>query len=479
MPSADNGMMVINVEMPQGTPLEETAALTGQLDKLLETYPEVAFVGEMVGADNESASHGEGVTGPNGAQIMVKLVDPEKRKKTQQQIEDDLRIPELKNGKITLTAMSGFSMGGGKPLTVHIYGNNLSTLRDIAQNVLSVVKTIPGVKEVESSFSKSRPEYHFVIDRQKALLYGLAPLQVQMALQSANLGTVATQLRTGDEEIDIRVILDKKYRDRLDYLRQLPLKTPMGVTIPLSQVVTIVPAEGPVVIKRDNKYRVGIVDANISGRPLGAIVSDVKTLLAPIEKSLPAGYSISYKGDYESMQESFQQLALALILAVLLIYMVMASQFESLVHPFTIMFTIPLAGIGVVWILLLLGKTLSMVSFLGIIILTGIVVSNGIVMVDYINQCRTRGMAIRDALLEGCKTRLRPVIITAGATIIAMIPMGFFGGAEGAATSSMALSVIGGLISATFLTLFIVPLVYLAFDRFGTWVKGRFKKVIG
>jgi HAE1 family hydrophobic/amphiphilic exporter-1 len=482
MPATDNGMMVLTVDMPQGTPLEETAALTSQLQKLLASYPEVQFIGEMVGADNESASHGEGaITGPNGAQVMVKLIDPSKRTRTQQQIEDDFRsrLPTLKGAKITLSAMSGFSMGGGKPLTVHIYGNNLATLRDIAQNVLNVVKTIPGAKECESSFSKARPEYHFVINRQKALVYGLTPYQVQTALQSANLGAVATQFRTGDEEIDVRVILDKRYRDKLDYLEQLPLKTPMGVTIPLSQVVTIVPAEGPVVIKRDNKFRVGIVDANISGRPLGAIVSDVKTQLASIEKSLPAGYSISYKGDYENMQESFQQLGLALILAVLLIYMVMASQFESLVHPFTIMFTIPLAGIGVVWILLLLGKTLSMVSFLGIIILTGIVVSNGIVMVDYINQCRHRGMGIRDAVMEGCKTRLRPVIITAGATIIAMIPMGFFGGSEGAATSSMALSVIGGLISATFLTLFVIPLVYMAFDRFGLWVKGRFKKVIG
>jgi HAE1 family hydrophobic/amphiphilic exporter-1 len=481
MPAGDNGMMVLMVEMPQGTPLDETTALTGQLSKLLMSYPEVQFVGEMVGSDNESASHGEGVTGPNGAQIIVKLVEPAKRKRTQQQIEDDFRArqPKLKGAKITLSAMSGFSMGSDKPLTVHIYGNNLATLSDISQNVLNVLKSIPGVKEAESSFSKSRPEYHFVINRQKALVYGLSPYQVQTALQSANLGTVATQYRTGDEEIDVRVILDKRYRDKLDYLKQLPLRTPTGVTIPLSQVVTIVPAEGPVVIKRDSKFRVGIVDANITGRPLGAIVADVKTRLAPLEKSLPAGYTISYKGDYENMQESFQQLALALILAVLLIYMVMASQFESLVHPFTIMFTIPLAGIGVVWILLLLGKTLSMVSFLGIIILTGIVVSNGIVMVDYINQCRHRGMAIRDAVIEGCKTRLRPVIITASATVVAMVPMGFFGGTEGSTTSPMALSVIGGLISATFFTLFVVPLVYMAFDKFGQWVKGKFKKVIG
>ncbi|HUI93081.1 MAG TPA: efflux RND transporter permease subunit [Chitinivibrionales bacterium] len=481
MPDSDNGMMVLNVEMPQGTPLEETASLTAQLQKLLQSYPEVGFVGEMVGADDENSSHGEGVTGPNGAQVFVRLLNPDQRDKTQQQIQDDFRkrLPELKNAKITLMAMSGFTMGSTKPLTIHVYGNNLATLRDISQNVLNVVKAIPGVKDVESSFSKARPEYHFVIDRQKALMYGLMPLQVQTALQAANLGSVATQLRTGDEEIDVRVILDKRFRDKLDYLQQLPLKTPAGVTIPLSQVATVLPAEGPVVIKRDNKFRVGIVDGNITDRPLGAIVADVKTQLAPIEKSLPAGYSISYKGDYENMQESFQQLALALVLAILLIYMVMASQFESLVHPFTIMFTIPLAGIGVVWILLLLGKTLSMVSFLGVIILTGIVVSNGIVMVDYINQCRHAGMAIRDAILEGCKTRLRPVIITAGATIIAMIPMGFFGGTEGAATSPMALSVIGGLISATFLTLFVVPLVYNVLDQIGAWVKRGVKRVIG
>jgi len=481
MPQSDNGMMVLNVELPQGTPLDETSNLTGQIQKLLSEYPEVEFIGEMVGADDENQRHGEGVTGPNGAQIFVRLLEPDKRKRSQQQIQDELRkrLPILKNAKITLQNMSGFGMGGGKPVAIYIYGTNLSTLKDISQNVYNMIKDVPGLKEIESSFSKARPEYHFIIDRQKALMYGLAPIQIQTALQSANLGSVATQLRTGDEEIDIRVILDKKFRDKLDYLEQLPLKTPMGITIPLSQVAKIETGEGPVVIKRDNKFRVGIVDANISGRPLGSVVADIKSRLKPLESSLPPGYSIAYKGDYENMQETFQQLRLALILAVILIYMVMASQFESLVHPFTIMFTIPLAGIGVVWMLLLLGKTLSMVSFLGVIILTGIVVSNGIVMVDYINQCREGGMKIREAIVEGCKTRLRPVLITAGATIFGMIPMGFFGGKEGALTSSMAVSVIGGLISATIFTLFVVPIVYMGFDSFGAWVKKHFKRAIG
>jgi len=161
-----------------------------------------------------------------------------------------------------------------------------------------------------------------------------------------------------------------------------------------------------------------------------------------------------------------------------LVYMVMAAQFESLVHPFVIMFTIPLAAIGVVWALLLFGKTLSVASFMGIIILTGIVVSNGIVMVDYVNQLRRRGLDTHDALIEGGKTRLRPVIITAGATIMGMIPLAVDRSESAALSSPMAIAVIGGLITATFLTLFVIPVVYQYFDRFGKWVKRGVVRVI-
>jgi HAE1 family hydrophobic/amphiphilic exporter-1 len=372
----------------------------------------------------------------------------------------------------------GFSTGSAKPVTINIYGNDFNTLRDICRNVSEIIATVPGLKDIESSFSKARPEYHFNIDRQKALIYGLAPFQIQQALEAANLGIVSTQLRTGSDEIDIRVIFDKRFRKEIAYLEQLPLRTPMGATISLSQVAHLVPAEGPVVIKRDNKFRVGIVDANLSGRDLGSTIKDVKVRLASVEKALPAGYSISYAGDYDDMMNTFAQLLLALAIAVLLIYMVMASQFESLIHPLVIMFTIPLAGIGVVWILLLLGKTLSIVSMMGIIILTGISVSNGIVMVDYVNQLRAAGHSMREAILEGCKTRLRPVIITAGATIMGMVPMAFFPSADSAQMSSMALSVIGGLTSATLLTLFVIPVAYQYLDRFGAWVKRSLKRAI-
>jgi hydrophobic/amphiphilic exporter-1 (mainly G- bacteria), HAE1 family len=481
MPATDNGMMILNVELPVGTPLEETADLCAQLGKMMREFPEVQYVSENVGVDesNQGDPSSASITGPNGAQLFVRLVDPDKRTRTQQEIQDLIRarLPILKNAKITVAAMS-MTMSGGKPVKINIYGNNFNTLREISDNIVGAIGPIPGLKDIESSFSKARPEYHFVVDRQKAMLYGLAPFQIQQAIQAANLGMVASQFRTGDEEIDIRVILDKRFRKSIEYLQQLPIKTPAGASVSLSQVTTLIPTEGPVVINRDNKFRTGVVDANISGRPLGSVVKDIKARIGPIEKALPSGYSISFGGEFKDMQETFMQLIYALLIAILLTYMIMAAQFESLLHPFVIFFTIPLSAIGVVWILLLFGKTLSVISFIGLIILAGIVLSNGIVMVDYINQLRRSGLALREGIIEGCKTRLRPVIITAGATIMGMVPMAFDKSESSAMTSPMAFTVIGGLLSATFLTLFVIPVVYQYFDRFGQGVLRRVKRVI-
>ncbi|MBN1308107.1 MAG: efflux RND transporter permease subunit, partial [Chitinispirillaceae bacterium] len=194
MPKQDNAMMLLNLEMPIGTTLDETAAMCTGIEKVLMSYPEATYVGEIVGVDESQMGDpgGAAISGPNGAQIFVMLKDPEDRKRSQQEIEDLVRarLPELRNGKITIMSMSGFNMGSGKPIKINIYGNNLSTLADISNNIIEVIRTVPGLHDVESSFSKARPEYHFVIDRQKALLFGLTPYQVQKAIEAANLGTV-------------------------------------------------------------------------------------------------------------------------------------------------------------------------------------------------------------------------------------------------------------------------------------------------
>jgi len=480
MPEADNSMFVLYVDLPVGTPLPESKRVASRISDLFKEFPEIISIGEFVGRD-ESDRGGDqaSIAGPHSIQYFVKLCDVADRKRSTLQIQDVIRdrMPKLRDARIRFMGMN--MMGGsGKPVKVNVYGKDLATLSEICDKVATVMRSVNGLKDVESSFSKGRPEYHITIDRQKALMYGLAPAQIQSVLEIANLGKVATRLRTGDDEVEIRVILDTQHRSRIDQLLDTPLKTPLGATIPLSQVVTASLKEGPTIISRDNKFRAGTVDANLSDIPLGVAVKEVKTKLAPLQKSLPSGYTIEFKGQFEDMQESFGQLFLGLMLAIVLVYMVMASQFESLVHPFIIMFTMPLAVIGVVWIMLLTGSTFSVVVFVGCIILAGIVVNNGIVLIDFVNQLRSEGKPLRDALLEAARSRIRPILITAGTTVVGTLPMAISRAEGSEMQAPLALTIIGGLTTSTILTLYLVPLVYGALDKVRTSVKRKVKEVI-
>jgi len=483
MPEFDNNMLILNVEMPMGTPLSESEKMSKQLQEMVSALPEVTATGEIIGRDETDRGGGGSdmgvVTGPQTIQIFVRLLDAGDRKRSLKAIQEDIRarLPQLRDTRIRFMSMGGFGTSE-KPVKINVYGKNLTTIQQLCDNIVSAIGDVPGLKDIESSFSKGRPEFHFVVDRQKAMMYGLAPYTIQNALKTANLGTVTTQLRTGDEEINVRVILDSAYRADIDFIKQLPLRTPSGATIPLSQVVSIKRMEGPTVINRSDQYRVGIVDANLGQRPLGLVVGDVKARLARLSGALPSGYWIDFKGQYEQMQEAFGQLALALLISILLVYMVMASQFESLVHPFVIMFTIPLAIIGVLYILVLSGTSFSVAAFVGVIILAGIVVNNGIVFIDFVNQQRREGMAMREAVLFGGRSRLRPILITAGTTVMGMVPMAL-SRAEGSELSvPMALTIIGGLFTSTVLTLFVIPVIYQFIDRAGLAVKRRVKRII-
>jgi HAE1 family hydrophobic/amphiphilic exporter-1 len=480
MPEGDQNMFLLTMELPVGTPLQESEQISGQIRQLMMEYPEIESVGESVGRDENDRGGDQGtVTGPHVAQFFVRTLSAKQRRRTVQEVQELIRqrLPNLDNTRFTFQNMSMMGQTG-KAVKVNVYGENLQTLREICDNLKTVMASVRGLKDIETSFSKGRPEYRFYVDRQKALIYGLTPVQIQKALETANLGKVATRLRTGDDEIDVRVILDSTYRSNLDWIQSIPLTTPAGTQIPLGQVVSVRSELGPTIINRDNKFRVGSVDANLSGRALGLAIRELKEKLPKVEQSLPEGYSLEFKGQFEDMQDSFRSLFLGLLLAILLVYMVMASQFESLMHPFIIMFTFPLAMIGVVWILLIAGKTFSVVTFVGVIILAGIAVNNGIVLIDYVNQLRQRGMAVRDALIEGGKTRIRPVIITAGTTVCGMLPMALSTSEGSQMRSPMAWTIIGGLFAATFLTLFVIPIMYQSLDKLGAAIKGFFKRAL-
>ncbi|MFH1762519.1 MAG: efflux RND transporter permease subunit, partial [bacterium] len=482
MPKSDSPMLMMTMEMPIGTPLEESRALANQVRDMLMSDEAVMTVGTMVGRNEQDQNtEAANVSGPHFTQFFVRLKDSKERKITSMELTDEIRnrMPKSDSIKFNFTHM-GMQMGMGsqKPVNIKVFGKDFGVIKIICERIVKGIESIEGLKDIEISLSRGRPEFHFKINRDKAIRFGLTAFQVENAIQAATLGQVATRFRSSGEEIDVRVRLAKESRSSIDKLKQIPIRLPSGGIIPLEQICDFKEDLGPIVIKRDNQYRLATVDANTSERDLNSIVKDIKDRIHGMSKTLPSGYFIEFGGEFEDMMDAFKTLLLALAIAVLLVFMVMAAQFESLVHPLVIMFCMPLAIIGAVWAFLITGTTLSVVTFIGVIILAGIVVNNGIVLIDYVNQLRQDGVPVREAVIQGGKTRLRPILITAGTTILGMVPMAF-SKSEGAELSSpMALTVIGGLVSATFLTLFFIPVVYIWADRISVRIRGLFKRSV-
>jgi HAE1 family hydrophobic/amphiphilic exporter-1 len=357
-------------------------------------------------------------------------------------------------------------MGGAQaPIEIKVFGKDIEQLKEIADNIKDRLQDVEGLRDVTHTFAEGKPEYQISIDREKSSRFGLTVGQVANAVQVSSLGKVATRYREENEEIDVRVRFQKRFRDNIDDIRNIPIKTLANTMIRLDQVAEISKGEGPIQITRENQARVVSVTANIAGRDLGSVMSDIIKRTAPIEKILPIGYFVEYGGQYEEMQKAFIIMIGVFALAILLVYMIMASQFESFKHPFVIMFTIPLSLIGVVLALLISGWPISLVAMIGFVMLGGIAVNNGIVMVDYINQLKRKGIEIKEAILQACTVRLRPVLITALTTIMGMVPMAVSTSAGSEMRAPMAITVIGGLIATTFLTLFVIPIVYSLFDK--------------
>ncbi|MGD9344620.1 MAG: efflux RND transporter permease subunit [Candidatus Aminicenantes bacterium] len=472
MPAMDRDMLILKVKMPVGTSLEETNRVVTMAEELLDAQPEVEVVSAQVGSaaeeDPQDAASGFSNAGTHEGILWVGLVKQTERDISDLEIMEQIRgkLPKLKNVKFEALDMGQMMSGGSQfPVEIKIFGKDLDFLKGIADDLVDRIDDVEGLRDVTHSMSEGKPEYHIRIDREKASRLGLMVSQVANTVQTASLGKIATRYREGNEEVDIRVRFDKKYRDTLEDIKDIPVVTPNNSTIRLDQVATITRGEGPIRITRENQAREITVSANISGRDLGSVVRDIKERIVGIEKGLPSGYFIEFGGQYADMQETFVIMAGAFLLATLLVYMIMASQFESFKHPFVIMFTIPLALIGVVVALLVTGRPVSLPILIGFIMLGGIAVNNGIVMVDYINQLKRRGIEKSEAILQASSVRLRPVLITALTTILGMLPMALDTSQGSEMRAPMAITVIGGLIATTFLTLYVIPIIYSLFDR--------------
>ncbi|UCG29730.1 MAG: efflux RND transporter permease subunit [candidate division WOR-3 bacterium] len=466
-PAVDQGEIIIEAEMPVGTNLWVTDSAVRQLEKIiLEEVPEIDILSTSIGSgEGGFSSLFAATTGPHSAEIYLELVYREQRNRSVKEIQRDLRpkmtgIPGLK----VKYATQQFSMfGGGKPIAIKILGYDFQKAKELSDLLMDTLRSVKGLVDLETSIAEGKPELRLIIDRQKAANFGLTPYQIGQVLRSRVEGIVASQYRRKGNEYNIKVMFDKEHHDDIKKISTMTITTPMG-EVPIVNFVKDTIGVGPVKIEHEDNYRLVTVSGNIEGRDQGSVARDVQKILNTIPR--PADFTIELSGGYEEQVNTFRDLLMVILLAIVLVYMIMVGQFESFREPFIIMFTIPLALIGVLWMLFFTGTTLNMQSLLGVLLLGGIVVNNAIVYITYANQLRRQeGLKCMDAVIEAGRVRMRPILMTAFTTSFGLIPMALGIGAGNELRAPMARSVIGGLMVATFLTLVFIPVLYTLFER--------------
>ncbi len=474
MPATDSGEISVSIETDKGSTLEDTDEVIRQVENRLLDIPEVELVFTSVGsAGTMMMSSGSG--GTNTSTLYVKLCPKNERQRGVEMVAEDIRqqLAGLAGTKVAVSVMDATSsFGSTSPVVVQISGDDLDVLREISTEVTDIVRSTPGTREVTSSITDGNPEMQIRIDRARAAAYGLTPMQVASEIKSAMDGTVATRYKVNGQEVDVKVSYTSEGHSDVDYLTNLTILSPQGAVVKLSQIATFELAQGPVQIIREDQVRKAEVTADLLNRDLNSVMTDIQTSIG--QMNLPAGYEITFGGENEEMMESFASLAVALLLAIILVYAVMAVQYESFFNPFVIMFSIPTCIIGVVFGLLLTGRSFSITAFIGVIMLVGIAVANAIVYVDYLKRLRERGMERDEAIAEAGRVRLRPILMTAFTTILAMLPMAIGLGEGAELIAPLATVVIGGLLASTLITLVLVPVVYSIFDDWGQNITARF-----
>ncbi len=474
IPTADSGYFSVDMKLARNTVIEETLLATEKIEEVLSEIEEIEQTSVTVGGGNMMMGGG---SGSRSSSLMVKLKPTSERKRSITEIMDEVRTKtaDMAGAEISVSS-SGGGISSGTPISIEIKGSDLTTLQALSDEIAAKVKNVPDTREVKTSFDKGTPEIEIIIDRDKASAYGLSSYQVAGALRQSISGVTATKYREKGNEYNVKIMLYEEQRTDLEAAKRVMIPTPMGFSVPLDEVSEIIFSEGPSNISRKDQSRIATITGDISGRDLASISSDIKKSLEDV--ILPSGYTIEFGGSNQEMVEAFTSLILALILAIILVYMVMASQFEALLHPFVIMFSIPPTFIGITLGLFLTGRNFGVTAFIGVIMLAGIVVNNAIILVDYTNTLRKSGMEKMEALKEAGSTRFRPILMTSLTTILALMPqtIGIGEGAE--LMAPMATVVVFGLLFSSLITLVLVPVVYYSMDNFAEKYRVRIGKVI-
>jgi len=471
-PDTDEGQFTIILRLPIGTRIEETEKFIIKVENIIrKNVPEAQTVISDLGVPSaKSGNSFGGNAGSHSANISVSLVPYDKRERSVFDVVKALRpkVMTLPGAQIIINT-GGFlkmllNFGSSAPIDVVINGNDFETANTLALQVSDAVKSTQGATDVLISRELNLPELRIKINREKAGSMGVNVQQISNTIATAISGTVAsiyTDPITGNQ-YNMLVRLSEDYRDQIQDISNLSVMNSQGELVKLGNMIDVEMAKSPIQIDRKYQERIVEITGNTSGRDLGSISKEIASKISYIK--VPQGFSIAMSGNIEQQNKTFGDLGIALILAILLVYMVMASQFQSLVDPFIIMFTVPLGLVGVLWALYLTNTTLSVTSFEGVIVMIGIVVSNGILLVDYTNKIRKSGIELHEAVIKAGKTRLRPILMTTLATVLGLIPLALGIGGE-TSQAPLAIAVIGGLTISTFLTLFFIPTLYTVFEE--------------
>ena len=478
MAQQDNARLSVTVELQRGTRIEETVKTARKLEeRFMLLVPEIQMISTSAGSNDDD---GTGAifssTMNNTISMTIRLNKKWERERTIWQIAEVLRnelaqYPEIIEYQAALSSMGP---GGGNTVNVEIYGYDFDITNQMAQQIIALTKELPGARDVFSDRDDDRPEIKIIVDKEKASRHGLTSATISTYLRNRVNGMAVGFLKEDGDEYDILVRLKEENRNSISDVLDFSIPTPMGQTIKLSEICSVDEYWAPPKIVRKSRQRIVTVKVTPYETSLGELAEAINTQVLPqIDK--PAGYSIRLAGSYEDQQESFGKLGMLGALILILVYIVMASQFESFSNPAIIMFTVPFALSGVILALWMTGVSLDMIGALGIVLLVGIVVKNGIVLVDYINLMRERGYELNEAIQMSGQSRMRPVLMTAFTTILGMVPMAVSQGEGAEMWRPLGIVVIGGLTVATFLTLYIVPVIYGAMSKKGE--RDKIKKV--
>ena len=461
VPELIQGEFFVDAELPPGTQLDVTARRLANLERAAMAMDGVTLVYGVAGTSRQQG----GIAGElreNLSQLTLRIAPPISRER-ETSLMNALR-PELdRDGEYAYLFGRPSYFSFKTPIELEIRGYNLSLLDRLADEAVRRLEEIPGLVDVKSSTEGGNPELQIRFNRDRLATLGLSVQQVAGVVRSKVLGDIVTDITREDRTIDIRLRAQEEFRSSADDLRNLSVAQQGSTAIPLSAVAEVTETLGPAEIRRADGERVALITANLDGIDLGSASAAIQAALD--EMTFPLGFDRRLGGQRQEMETSFESMRFAILLAVFMVYLVMASQFESLLHPFVILFSVPFSLIGVVGTLWLLDISLSVVVLIGVILLAGIVVNNAIILVDYTNRLRAEGMAKVEALKRAGEVRLRPILMTTATTVLGLLPMAISHGEGSELRAPMAITVIGGLLASTALTLVIIPVVYTILDR--------------